>query len=192
MDHSFAAAYLMRARTSMSAPFPSGKLSTTRVRRPISRLSRSIMSFVRMRLRRPSGNPGRVGRGPADPLPQAVGGGRQPPGLHLRGDGPGLVQRGFPGLHGRTRPSGPPTPIRGGWAASWRARRARSAPCTADTPPSAASSPPWRPVPRTGRRPRAARPWGRIRYGYWGDGDTLAVTGGQSIADVTPNCVARQ
>ena len=51
MDHSFAAAYLMRARTSMSAPFPSGKLSTTRVRRPISRLSRSIMSFVRMRLR---------------------------------------------------------------------------------------------------------------------------------------------
>lgn len=28
--------------------------------------------------------------------------------------------------------------------------------------------------------------------GYWGDGDTLAVTGGQSIADVTPNCVARQ
>lgn len=41
-----------------------------------------------------------AGRGPADPLPQAVGGGRQPPGLHLRGDGPGLVQRGFPGLHG--------------------------------------------------------------------------------------------
>lgn len=58
MDHSFAAAYLMRARTSMSAPLPSGKLSTTRVRRPISRLSRSIMLFVRMRLRRPSGNPG--------------------------------------------------------------------------------------------------------------------------------------
>lgn len=28
--------------------------------------------------------------------------------------------------------------------------------------------------------------------GYWGDGDTLAVTGGQSIADVTPNCVAGQ
>lgn len=41
-----------------------------------------------------------VGRGLADPLPQAVGGGLQPPGLHLRGDGPGLVQRGFPGLHG--------------------------------------------------------------------------------------------
>lgn len=41
-----------------------------------------------------------VGRGLADPLPQAVGGGLQPPGLHLRGDGLGLVQRGFPGLHG--------------------------------------------------------------------------------------------
>lgn len=64
----------------------------------------------------------------------------------------------IPGTPWRTRPSGPPTPIRGGLAASWRARRARSAPCTADTPPSAASSPPWRPVPRTGRRPRAARP----------------------------------
>ena len=91
----------------MSAPFPSGKLSTTRVRRPISRLSRSIMSFVRMRLRRPSGNPGsRQVVGPADPLPQAVGGGLQPPGLHLRGDGPGLVQRGFPGLHGEHGPQG--------------------------------------------------------------------------------------
>ncbi len=47
-----------------------------------------------------------AGRGPADPLPQAVGGGRQPPGLHLRGDGPGLVQRGFPGLHGEHGPQG--------------------------------------------------------------------------------------
>lgn len=35
--------YLMRAQTSMSALFPSGKLPTTRVRRLISRLSRSIM-----------------------------------------------------------------------------------------------------------------------------------------------------
>lgn len=63
----------------------------------------------------------------------------------------------------RTRPSGPPTPIRGGWAAPWRARCARSAPCTAGPSPSAASSPPWRPVPRTGRRPRAGRPSVRVQ-----------------------------
>lgn len=40
----------MRAQTSMSAPFPSGKLPTTRVRRLISRLSRSIMLFYSSRL----------------------------------------------------------------------------------------------------------------------------------------------
>ena len=50
MDHSFAVTYLMRAQTSMSAPFPSGKLPTTRVRRLISRLSRSIMLFYSSRL----------------------------------------------------------------------------------------------------------------------------------------------
>ena len=46
MLHSFAVTYLMRAQTSMSALFPSGKLPTTRVRRRISRLSRSIILFV--------------------------------------------------------------------------------------------------------------------------------------------------
>lgn len=50
MDHSFAVTYLMRAQTSMSAPFPPGKLPTTRVRRLISRLSRSIMLFYSSRL----------------------------------------------------------------------------------------------------------------------------------------------
>ena len=40
----------MRAQTSMSALFPSGKLPTTRVRRLISRLSRSIMLFYSSRL----------------------------------------------------------------------------------------------------------------------------------------------
>ena len=40
----------MRAHTSMSALFPSGKLPTTRVRRLISRLSRSIMLFYSSRL----------------------------------------------------------------------------------------------------------------------------------------------
>jgi len=50
LDHSFAVTYLMRAQTSMSAPFPSGKLPTTRVRRLISRLSRSIMLFYSFRL----------------------------------------------------------------------------------------------------------------------------------------------
>ena len=56
-----------------------------------------------------------AGRGPADPLPQAVGGGLQPPGLHLRGDGPGLVQRGFPGLHGEHGPQGRRRPFAVGW-----------------------------------------------------------------------------
>ena len=50
MDHSFAVTYRMRAQTSMSALFPSGKLPTTRVRRLISRLGRSIMLFYSSRL----------------------------------------------------------------------------------------------------------------------------------------------
>ena len=41
-----------------------------------------------------------VGRGLADPLPQAVRGGLQLPGLHLRGDLSGLGEGGFPGFHG--------------------------------------------------------------------------------------------
>ena len=41
-----------------------------------------------------------VGRGLADALTQAVRGGLQLPGLHLRGDRPGLGEGGFPGLHG--------------------------------------------------------------------------------------------
>ena len=79
MLHSFAVTYLMRAQTSMSALFPSGKPPTTRVRRRISRLSRSIILFVRILLRRPSGNSGSryVVVSPI-PLPQAVGRGLQP------------------------------------------------------------------------------------------------------------------
>lgn len=101
MDHSFAVTYHMRAQTSMSALFPFGKLPTTRVRRLISRLSRSIMLFVRMRLRCPAGNfIQQVGSRLLDVLAQAVGGRLQPPGLHIGHDGVRLVQRGFPGLHG--------------------------------------------------------------------------------------------
>ena len=51
-----------------------------------------------------------IGRRLADPLARAVGGGLQPPGLHLRGDGLGLGQAVFArflredGLQGRRRP----------------------------------------------------------------------------------------
>ena len=137
MDHSFAAAYLMRARTSMSAPFPSGKLSTTRVRRPISRLSRSIMSFVRMRLRRPSGNPGSR-QVVVPPIPSRR---RLAAAVSLLAS---ISAATVPALSN----------------ADSRDSMANTAFRAADTPPSAASSPPWRPVPRTGRRPRAARPLG--------------------------------
>ena len=41
-----------------------------------------------------------VGRGLADPLPQAVRRALQPLGLHLRGDLSGLGEGGFPGFHG--------------------------------------------------------------------------------------------
>lgn len=86
----------MHAQTSMSALFPSGKLPTTRVRRLISRLGRSIMSFVRMRLRCPAGNfIQQVGGRLLDVLAQAVGGRLQPPGLHIGRDGVRLVQRGL-------------------------------------------------------------------------------------------------
>ncbi len=112
MDHSFAVTYLMRAQTSISALFPSGKPPTTRVRRLISRLGRfdhvvrADAPAVPVRELRQQ-----VGRGLVDPLPQAVRGGLQPPGLHLRGDGPGLVQRGFPGLHGEYRFQGRARPF---------------------------------------------------------------------------------
>ena len=54
-----------------------------------------------------------VGRGLADPLAQAVRRAPQPPGLHLRGDRPGLGQRGFLGLHGehRLQGGGRPFPV---------------------------------------------------------------------------------
>lgn len=102
----------MRAQTSISALFPSGKPPTTRVRRLISRLGRfdhvvrADAPAVPVRELRQQ-----VGRGLVDPLPQAVRGGLQPPGLHLRGDGPGLVQRGFPGLHGEYRFQGRARPF---------------------------------------------------------------------------------
>lgn len=150
----------MRARTSMSAPFPSGKLSTTRVRRPISRLSRSIMSFVRMRLRRPSGNPGSR-QVVVPPIPSRR---RLAAAVSLLAS---ISAATVPALsNADSRDSMANTAFRAADAHSrWvggtlESRCARSAPCTADTPPSAASSPPWRPVPRTGRRPRAARPLG--------------------------------
>lgn len=47
-----------------------------------------------------------VGGGLTDPLAQAVRRAPQLPGFHLRGDGSGLVQRGFPGLHGEYRLQG--------------------------------------------------------------------------------------
>ena len=91
----------MRAQTSMSALFPSGKSPATRVRRLISRLGRSIMLFVRMRLRCPAGYSGKqVGRRLPDALPEAVGRRLELPGFHLRGDRLGLGEVGFPGFHG--------------------------------------------------------------------------------------------
>ena len=51
MLHSFAVTYLILAQMSINALLPSGKLPTTRVRRRISRFSRSIMLFVRILLR---------------------------------------------------------------------------------------------------------------------------------------------
>lgn len=47
--HSLLATYFRRAATSMRADFPSGNVPTTRVRRLISLLSRSMALFVRMR-----------------------------------------------------------------------------------------------------------------------------------------------
>lgn len=47
--HSLSATYLSLAVTSMSALLPSGNVPTTRVRRRISRFSRSMALFVRMR-----------------------------------------------------------------------------------------------------------------------------------------------
>lgn len=54
-----------------------------------------------------------VGRRLADALPQAVGGGPQPPRPHLRGDLFGFVQRGFPAFHGeyRLQGGGRPFPV---------------------------------------------------------------------------------
>ncbi len=54
-----------------------------------------------------------VGRRLADALPQAVGGGPQPPGPHLRGDLFGFAQRGFPAFHGeyRLQGGGRPFPV---------------------------------------------------------------------------------
>ena len=46
--HSLSATYFRRAATSMRADFSSGKVPTTRVRRLISLLSRSMALFVRM------------------------------------------------------------------------------------------------------------------------------------------------
>ncbi|WP_160268271.1 hypothetical protein, partial [Bifidobacterium biavatii] len=34
--------------------------------------------------------------------------------------------------------------------------------------------------------------WDGYPNGYWGIGDTLAVSDGQVIADVTPNCIVKQ
>lgn len=48
--HSLSATYFRRAVASMSALLPSGKVPTTRVRRRISRFSRSMALLVRMRL----------------------------------------------------------------------------------------------------------------------------------------------
>lgn len=91
----------------MSALLPSGKPPATRVRRLISRLGRSIMLFVRMRLRCPSGILGQqTGRRLPDSLPQAVRRGLQPPAFHLPGDRLGLGQRGFPAFHGEYRLQG--------------------------------------------------------------------------------------
>ena len=44
------AAWRSRAQTSIRAEFPSGNVPTTRVRRQISRFSRSITLLVRMRV----------------------------------------------------------------------------------------------------------------------------------------------
>ena len=70
------------------------------------------MLFVRMRLRCPSGNSGsRYVVVSPTPLAQAVRGGLQPPGLHLRGDGLRLCQGGFPGFHGEYRLQGRRRPL---------------------------------------------------------------------------------
>lgn len=89
----------------MRALLPSGKLPTTRVRRRISRLSRSIMLLVRILLRCPSGNSGSryVVVSPTPPA-QAVGRGLQPPAFHLRGDLFGLGEGRLPGFHGEHGP----------------------------------------------------------------------------------------
>lgn len=59
MLHSFAVTYLILAQMSINALLPSGKLPTTRVRRRISRFSRSIKLFVRILLRCSVGNSGK-------------------------------------------------------------------------------------------------------------------------------------
>ena len=50
LPHWVPATWRSRAQTSMRAELPSGKLPTTRVRRRISRLSRSMTLLVRMRV----------------------------------------------------------------------------------------------------------------------------------------------
>ncbi len=84
---------------SINALSPSGKLSTTRVRRLISLSGRSIMLLALILLRCSWEPVQQVGGRLPDSLPQAVRGGLQPPGLHLRGDLLGLGEGGFPGFH---------------------------------------------------------------------------------------------
>ena len=57
-----------------------------------------------------------VGRRLPDAFPEAVGRRLELPGLHLRGDPFGLVQRGFPGLHGEHGLQGRQRPL----AVAWR------------------------------------------------------------------------
>lgn len=101
---------------SINALRPSGKLPTTRVRRRISRFSRSIMLFVRMRRRCSRGVVvEQVGRGLADALPEAFGGLPQFPRLHVLGDGFRLLQRLVPRFHGEygLQRVGGPVPVFG-------------------------------------------------------------------------------